>query len=140
MGNEVKDSEETKKTSKTVSTSTADILKNDTAKFHDIYRNYHHHFKRQIPHGFHNMLWQIMVNAIHGDALMCFYATFNDQGKVLAIVLANKPNYQIGSFFMDDMQLDDCETIATELNEKVFGIDDDTAMKIVGSSMHAINS
>lgn len=92
-----------------------------------------------LPHQtFTNLIWQIVVNELDSDKIFCLYPIHGQEGEyVLVKVFQNTGGYVItGVAFAEDVdEYEDALKLCIELNQQLFGIDKDTVIRIVDSSM-----
>ncbi len=83
--------------------------------------------------GLHNLLWQILINGLHGDKVIVFYvdALSNE------LILADEKGgfWKTHIHFKEKMTFDECLLISKELNQLIFNLEEDKVDKIINDSM-----
>ena len=111
-------------------------LEKATKKLNELYKR----FKDEFAGGFHNVLWQIMVNETMKARVVVFHPVVGE-GYVEAVLAHVDGGYQhTACFFKKGTTYNEAHDIIDVLNKEVFGVDKMAAHKITAASMHSTRS
>lgn len=124
-------------------------IKNSTEFLHQVHDPYADKFIKGLP-GFHNLLWQLVVNEKYDKQIIIFHPvpvqpnktqdkldeSYKDGYWELGIVTFNEGGFQRTYVtFVPTIDYDEACGICDELNEKLFGITPEFGIKIITDSM-----
>jgi hypothetical protein len=100
---------------------------------------YNHNFKSDplITRSFHDLLWQINVNGMldtEEKPVLFHVDVLGEHGTELILAYSSGGFKRTSVYFVSD-DYNHCSDIAEELNEKFFGFDEPTQMRLISLSM-----
>jgi hypothetical protein len=95
---------------------------NITDKLNYIYETFNDHFENISP-GFHNLLWQLLINNIYQDKIICLDCVFNDSKLELVLITKNEKGYTPLNIFFVKPNYKDGKAIIDNLNNLLFHLD-----------------
>jgi hypothetical protein len=94
--------------------------------------------KESFAGGFHTTLWEVLANNAFAAKVVAFTHNYRDGGNQLGIAAANEAGYSpTPAYFKDGLPYDEVSRVLDSLNEIVFGLNKELALRIVASSVAA---
>jgi hypothetical protein len=103
-------------------------MSEDTDKLNVIYNMY----KDLFSQGYHNLLWQIMINEKHGEKV--FTAAYTDSGLELVIACPEGGYISAMCIFNDNISYNKANDYAEDISKSVFSIDKNEVLNRVNAS------
>lgn len=103
-------------------------------KFNAIHKAHKSEFKSSI-FSLHNLLWQILINERFSNRMVAFTPVIREGETQIAIAEFNVSGYVPTAVAFENPDFDSANDICDQLNEEVFGLNEDTAVRITFSSM-----
>jgi hypothetical protein len=102
----------------------------------EVYDKYAENFNSNQSPSFHNLLWQTIVNQVHGNAIVVFYPVYHNHILQVSLVAHDEAGHTpLMVEFAAGTTFDKAVKVCYALNRLVFGITDLLADRIVTLSM-----
>lgn len=114
------------------------VVHNTTEFYRAMLEKYQMHFEQNCSPSFGNLLWQLIINEVMDNKIICFHPAMTKSGWQIGIVHNNESGYQPTHVHFADVTARDYDRmidICTEMNLDIFGLSDDVQFKMTCRSM-----